>query len=57
MHASARRGDSEVLTAETLRAYLESNAAAVPYSEVADLLRHLAADVEEHYKDLESLAQ
>ena len=45
------------MTAETLSAYLESNAAAVPYPEIADSLRRLATDVEEYYKDLESLEQ
>jgi hypothetical protein len=42
---------------EDLRAYLETNAAAVPYPEISDSLRRLAADVETHYKDLESLEQ
>jgi pantothenate kinase-related protein Tda10 len=40
-----------------LRAWLESNAAAVPYPEIADSLRRLDADVEAHYQDLESLEQ
>ena len=42
---------------EDLRAYLEANAAAVPYPEIADSLRKLAADVEQHYTDLEALEQ
>ena len=42
---------------EDLRAYLESNAAAVPYPEVADSLRRLAAEIEIHYRDLEALEQ
>lgn len=57
MQASVRRSAPEVMTAETLSAYLESNAAAVPYPEIADSLRRLATDVEEYYKDLESLEQ
>lgn len=54
---SARRSAPEVLTAETLRVYLEGYAATVPFPEIADTLRRLAADVEEHYKDLHSLEQ
>jgi hypothetical protein len=42
---------------DDLRAYLESNAAAVPFPEIAESLRRLAADVEEHYKNLEALEQ
>ena len=42
---------------EDLRAYLESNAAAVPFPDIADSLRRLAAEVEEHYKNLEALEQ
>jgi hypothetical protein len=40
-----------------LQAYLESNAAAVPYPEIAASLRKLAAESEQHYRDLESLEQ
>jgi uncharacterized protein (DUF342 family) len=57
MQAAVRRSVPEVMTVETLRAYIESNAVAIPYPEIADPLRHLAADVEEHCKDLESLEQ
>jgi hypothetical protein len=42
---------------EDLRAYLENNAAAVPFAEIADSLRRLATEVEEHYKNLEALEQ
>ncbi|MCU1236955.1 MAG: hypothetical protein JWP63_4922 [Candidatus Solibacter sp.] len=42
---------------DDLRAYLESNAAAVPYPEIAESLRKLAAEAEQHYTDLESLEQ
>ena len=42
---------------EDLRAYLEGNAAAVPYPEIAESLRKLAAEVEQHYRELESLEQ
>src|SRR5947207_8923380 len=38
-----------------LRAYLEANAGALPetYREIADSLRRLAGEVEQHYTDLE----
>jgi hypothetical protein len=55
-NASVRGSAPEALTAENLRAYLESTAAAVPYPEIAYSLRRMAADVQEH-KDLESLEQ
>lgn len=44
---------------DDLRAYLEGNAAALPheYDETSASLRKLAADVEEHYHDLEGLEQ
>jgi len=42
---------------EDLRAYLESNAAAVPFVEIAESLRKLAAEVDEHYRNLEALEQ
>jgi hypothetical protein len=42
---------------EDLRAYLESNAAAVPFAEIAESLRRLASEVEEHYRNLEGLEQ
>ena len=44
---------------EDLRAYLDSNAAAMPagYEELAASLRKLAAEAETHYADLEGLEQ
>jgi len=44
---------------EELRAWLESNAALLPpeYGETAASLRKLAAEVEQHYSDLEALEQ
>jgi len=42
---------------EDMRHYLESNAAAVPYPEIAASLQRLAEDAETHYKDLEGLEQ
>jgi hypothetical protein len=42
---------------EELRAYLENNAASVPFEDIADSLRRLAANVDDHYADLESLEQ
>lgn len=45
--------------ASELRAYLEGNAAALPpeCAEIAESLRKLAAEVEQHYTDLEGLEQ
>ncbi|HTP33652.1 MAG TPA: hypothetical protein VMJ75_15845 [Candidatus Acidoferrales bacterium] len=42
---------------EDLRKYLGANAEAVPYAEIAESLRRLAARVEEHYQNLEALEQ
>ena len=42
---------------EMLHRYLETNAAAVPYPEIAESLRRLAADVDQHYRNLEALEQ
>jgi hypothetical protein len=42
---------------DDLRAYLETNAGAVPYPEIAESLRKLAAEVEQHYRNLEALEQ
>ena len=42
---------------EDMRQYLEGNAAAVPYPEIAASLRRLAEEAEAHYKDLEGLEQ
>ena len=42
---------------EDMRHYLETNAAAVPYPEIAASLRRLAEESESHYKDLEGLEQ
>jgi hypothetical protein len=42
---------------EALREYLQANAAAVPYPEIAASLGALANDVEEHYRNLEALEQ
>jgi len=42
---------------DDLRAYLETNAAAVPYPEISESLRKLAGEAEQHYADLESLEQ
>jgi len=44
---------------DDLRQYLETNAAALPqdYNEIASSLRKLAAEVDQHYSDLEGLEQ
>jgi small-conductance mechanosensitive channel len=46
-------------TLDELRAYLESNAAALrePYPEIAAISPRLAAEAEAHYQDLEGLEQ
>lgn len=52
----AREADSErALSPDSLRYFLETNAAAVPYPEIADSLRALAARADSHSSDLESL--
>jgi hypothetical protein len=55
--AQPRKESAAPFPLDDLRAYLEANAAAVPYSEIAASLRKLAADVEEHYRNLEALEQ
>jgi hypothetical protein len=54
-----RREAAPPFPLDDLRTYLEGNAAALPpdYSETAASLRKLAADVEQHYSDLEGLEQ
>ena len=55
----ARREAPPPFPLEDLRAYLESNAAALrePYPEIAATLSRLAAEAETHYQDLEGLEQ
>ena len=55
----ARREAAPPFAMEELRVYLQSNAALLPpeYWETAASLRRLAADVEQHYSDLEGLEQ
>jgi hypothetical protein len=50
-----RREEAPPFPLEDLRSYLERNAAAVPYPDIAASLRKLAAEVEQHYGDLEDL--
>jgi hypothetical protein len=54
-----RRETAPPFALEDLRRYLESNAAALPAAcaAIADSLRKLAAEVEQHYTDLEALEQ
>jgi flagellar motility protein MotE (MotC chaperone) len=54
-----RKETSPPFPLDELRAYLERNAAALPpaYEEIARSLGKLAAEVEQHYADLESLEQ
>jgi hypothetical protein len=54
-----RRETAPPFTPEELRRYLENNAASVAgeYEEIAASLRKLAAEVEQHYGDLEGLEQ
>ena len=57
--APKREGAAPPFTQEELREYLEANAAALAqsYSEIAESLRRLAGEVEQHYADLEGLEQ
>jgi hypothetical protein len=57
--ARPRAESAPPFTAEELRAYLESNAAALSntYAAIADSLRKLAAEAEQHYTALEALEQ
>ena len=57
--ARARKETAPPFALEELRAYLNNNAAALPpeYAETATALQRLAAEVEQHYKDLEGLEQ
>src|SRR5581483_4391603 len=54
--ARARRESAPPFSLDELRAYLTGNAAALPpdYAEIAGALERLAAEVEQHYSDLES---
>jgi hypothetical protein len=55
----ARRETAPPFPLDDLRTYLEANAAALPggFEETAASLRKLAAEVEQHYQDLEALEQ
>jgi hypothetical protein len=55
----ARKESAPPFPLDDLRAYLEANAAALPagFEETAASLRKLAAEVEQHYQDLEGLEQ
>jgi hypothetical protein len=57
--APARKEAAAPFPLDDLRAYLEGNAAALgaEFSEIAASLRKLAAEVEQHYRDLEALEQ
>jgi hypothetical protein len=57
--APARKEAAPPFPLDDLRAYLEGNAAALPagYEDVAASLRRLAAEVEQHCRDLELLEQ
>ena len=55
----ARRESAPPFALEALRAYLENNAVALlqAHEEIAAALRQLAANVDQHYADLEGLEQ
>ena len=55
----ARQDPAPPFPMEDLRAYLEGNAAALPpeYAEISSSLRELAANLAQHYADLEALEQ
>jgi len=57
--APARREAAPPFPVDELRAYLESNAAALPpvFSEIAASLRKLAAEIDQHSGNLEALEQ
>ena len=57
--APARKEAAPLFPVADLRAYLERNAAALPagYDEIAAALGRLAAEIEQHANDLESLEQ
>ena len=57
--ARPRRETAAPFSIDELRAWLENNAAALPpdQQEIAASLRKLAAEVEQHYSDLEALEQ
>jgi hypothetical protein len=57
--AKARREAAPPFELERLRAYLETNAAAIPpgFEEIAASLKKVAEAAGEHYKDLEGLEQ
>jgi hypothetical protein len=55
--AQPRREPAAPFPLEDLRAYLEANAAAVPFPEIAESLRALAVEVDHHYTNLEALEQ
>ena len=53
----AARKTAPPFSVDTLRSYLESNAATVPYPVIAKSLKTLAADAEKHFQNLEELEQ
>ncbi|HEV3197172.1 MAG TPA: hypothetical protein VGZ73_04680 [Bryobacteraceae bacterium] len=55
----ARKETAPPFPLDDLRAYLDRNAAALPsgYEEIAQSLRKLATEAEQHYNDLEALEQ
>jgi hypothetical protein len=57
--APPRRETPPPFPLDDLRAYLERNAASIPpgFDDIAESLRKLAGDAEQHYGDLESLEQ
>ena len=58
-NARPRRESAPPFSLDELRAYLERNAQSLPadYQEIAQSLRKLAAEAEQHYADLEALEQ
>ena len=59
LQPKARKESAPPFTVDELRRYLETNAQALPpdLSAIADSLRALSAEAEQHYLDLESLEQ
>ena len=50
--SAQRSAEPQVLTLEAVRSHLESSAAAVPFPEITDALRHMADEVEQYHKNL-----
>ena len=55
--AEPKREPAAPFPLDDLRRYLQTNADVVPYPEIADSLRRLAAEADQYYRNLEALEQ